>query len=107
MACSPVLLVGLASGVVALAISRTRAFRPLRDIVWPGHEDEPPTPLPPGARGWAAYLVTCYVCLGAWLAAGLTALQGVPGGLHPVVSWGASWAVGAAFAAAVDRLAGE
>lgn len=99
--------VGLASGVLALAISRTRAFRPLRDMVWPGHEDEPPSPLPPGARGWVAYFVTCGVCLSAWLAAALTALQGVPAGLHPVVAWGASWAVGAALAAAVDRMAGE
>lgn len=99
--------VGLASGVLALAISRTRAFRPLRDIVWPGHEDEPPAPLPPGARGWAAYLLTCYVCLGAWLSLGLTVLQGAPDELRPVVAWGASWAVAAAFAATVDRLAGE
>lgn len=96
--------IGLASGVLALAISRTRAFRWLRELVWPGHEDEPPTPLSPGARGWAAYLVTCHVCLSAWLAAGLTVLQG-PAGLHPVVAWGAAWGIGALLAAAVDRLA--
>lgn len=99
--------VGLASGIFALAIARTRAFRPLRDLVWPGHEDEPPAPLPAGARGWAAYLVTCHVCLSGWLALALVALQGVPAGLHPVVAWGASWATGAALAAAVDRMAGE
>lgn len=99
--------VGLASGVVALAISRTRAFRPLREFVWPGHEDEPPAPLPPGVRGWAAYLVTCYVCLGAWLAAGLTALQGVDEGMVPLVAWLAAWGVSSLLAAAVDRMAGE
>ena len=97
--------VGLASGVLALAISRTRAFRPLRDIVWPGHEDEPPTPLPAGARGCAAYFVTCHVCLGAWLSLALTALQGASAGLRPVVAWGAAWATGALLAAAVGRLA--
>lgn len=99
--------VGLASGILALAISRTRVFRPLRDLVWPGHEDEWPTPQPPGLRGWVAYLLTCHTCLSAWAAAALTALQGVPAGLHPVAAWGASWAVGAALAAAVDRMAGE
>lgn len=97
--------VGLASGILALAISRTRAFRWLRELVWPGHEDEPPTPLPAGARGWAAYFVTCHVCLGAWLSLALTALQGAPAGLHPVVAWWAAWAIGALLAAAVGRLA--
>lgn len=97
--------VGLASGILALAISRTRAFRWLRELVWPGHEDEPPAPLPPGARGWAAYFVTCQVCLGAWLSLALAALQGAPAGLHPVVAWGAAWATGALLAAAVGRLA--
>ncbi len=99
-----VLLVGLASGVLALAISRARIFRWLRELVWPGHDAEPPAPRPPGVRGWAGYLLTCWLCLGAWLCAALWAVEGLPGKPSGLVLWAASWAVSTLLAAAVDRL---
>lgn len=82
--------VGLASGVLALALSRGSIFAPLRAL----------------ARGWVAEFLTCWLCLGAWAAAGLTALQG-PGELAWPVAWGAAWGVSSLLAAAVDRMAGE
>ena len=83
--------VGLASGVVALALSRGSIFAPLRARL----------------TGWPEKLVTCPLCLGAWLCAAGTALQGAPTGLTWPIAWGASWAVSTALAVAVDRMAGE
>lgn len=82
--------VGLAAGVLALALSRGSVFAPLRARL----------------TGWPGELASCWLCQSAWWAAGLTALEGA-GGLHPVVAWAAAWGAGALLAAAVDRLAGE
>lgn len=83
--------VGLASGIVALAISRGEVFGSLR------------------ARftGWRAYLAQCPLCLGFWVSLALTAIQGAPEGLQFCVAWFASWGIGTLLAFAVDRLAGE
>lgn len=83
--------VGLASGVMALAIAQAEAFAPLRARL----------------TGRLAYLSTCPLCLGAWLSAGLLLIQGPPPGLAWPVAWGASWAVSTATAWGLDRLAGE
>lgn len=82
-----VLLVGLASGIVSLALARGRIFDPLRSRL----------------TGWRAELASCYLCLGFWVSGLLTPL-GPSAGL---LEWLASWAVSALLAAAVDRLAGE
>ena len=79
--------VGLASGIVALAIARGRVFDPLRARL----------------TGWRAELAGCYLCLGFWTAGVLTILSGSGGPLE----WLASWGVGTLLAASVDRLAGE
>lgn len=83
--------VGLASGVLALAIAQAEVFAPLRARL----------------TGRLAYLSTCPLCLGAWLCAGLTVWQGPPPGLVWPVAWGASWAVSTATAWGLDRLAGQ
>lgn len=88
---TPVLLVGLASGVVSLAIARGAVFAGLRARL----------------TGLPGELIRCPLCLGAWLCAALTALQGAPAGLSPVVAWGSAWAVSTLYAVAVDRLAGD
>ena len=82
-----VTLVGLASGVVSLTLSRGSIFAPLRARL----------------TGWRAELGSCYLCLGAWVSGALTILSGSGGWLE----WLASWAVSTLLAAAVDRLAGE
>ena len=79
--------VGLASGVVSLAISRGSIFDPLRTRL----------------TGWRAELASCWLCVGFYVSALLTALEGAGGWLE----WLASWAVSTLLAAAVDRLAGE
>lgn len=83
--------VGLASGVFALAISRGSVFAPLRAR----------------ARGWAAEFLGCWLCLSAWASLALTALQGAPAGVYPIVAWGASWAVACLFAGTVGRLVAD
>lgn len=77
--------VGLASGVLALAISRGTIFAPLRARL----------------TGWRAELASCYLCLGFWLSAVLTALEGTGG----PIQWLAAWGISTLLAAAVDRLA--
>lgn len=86
-----VLLVGLASGIVALAISRGQVFGSLRA----------------GLTGWRAYLSQCPLCLGFWVSLALTAVQGAPQGIEFCVAWFASWGVGTLLAFSVDRMAGE
>jgi hypothetical protein len=86
-----ILLVGLASGVAALAISRGRVFEPIRSRL----------------TGWRAELASCPLCLGFWLSGAATALQGVDVGMVPVVAWGASWAASTLYVAVVERLAGD
>jgi len=86
-----ILLVGLAAGVLALAIARGSVFEPLRARL----------------TGWPGELVRCPLCLSAWLCGALWLTQGVPDGVSPDVAWGASWAVATAYAAAVERVAGE
>lgn len=80
-------LVGLASGIVSLTLSRGSIFAPLRARL----------------TGWRAELGSCYLCLGAWVSGALTILSGSGGWLE----WLASWAVSTLLAASVDRLAGE
>jgi hypothetical protein len=80
-----VLLVGLASGVAALALSRGTVFEPLRARL----------------TGWRAELASCPLCLGFHLTALLTALEGTGGPLE----WLAAWAVSTGYAAVVERLA--
>jgi len=99
---SEILFVGLASGAIALGVARARPFDGLHAWLWPHREQG--APQPPGARGWAAYLLSCPWCLGAWLCAGLWACQGVPAGLSPVVAWAAAWAVSTATARGLERL---
>lgn len=79
-----VLLVGLASGVAALAVSRGSVFAPLRARL----------------TGLWAELASCSLCLGFWFSALLTVLEGTGG----PVEWLASWAVSTAYAVAVERL---
>jgi len=55
-------------------------------------------------RGRLAELAECPLCLGAWLCAGLWAVQGLPEGLAAPVAWGASWAVSTATAWGLERL---
>lgn len=83
--------VGLASGIVALAISRGQVFGSLRARL----------------TGWRAYLAECPLCLSFWVSLVFTAVQGAPAGLEFCISWWASWGIGALLAFAVDRLAGE
>ena len=98
---SEILWVGLASGAIALVVARARPFDALHAWLWPGREQG--APQPPGARGWAAYLLSCPWCLGAWLCAALWACQGVPAGLTPIVAWAAAWAVSTATARGLER----
>lgn len=86
----PVVAVGLASGVIALAISRGGLFRPLRSHL----------------RGPLAELAECPLCLGAWLCAALWGVQGLPPELSAPVAWGASWAVSTAVAWGLEELHG-
>lgn len=99
----PILLVGVASGAIALGVARAHPLDGLHAWLWPGREQG--TPQPPGARGWAAYLLSCPLCLGAWLCAALWLCQGLPDGLAAPVAWGASWAVSTATAWGLERLA--
>ena len=98
---SNVLLVGIASGAIALGVARAHPLDGLHAWLWPARETG--TPQPPGLRGWAAYLLSCPWCLGAWLCAGLWVVQGVPRGLSPVVAWAAAWAVSTATARGLER----
>ena len=86
-----VLLVGIASGAASTVLAWAELFAPLRARL----------------TGRAAYLAGCPVCLGGWLSLALTALQGVPEGLHPIVAWLAAWGVSSLVAAGVSGLAGE
>ena len=86
-----VLLVGLASGAASTFFAWAHLTDPLRARL----------------TGRAAYLAGCPVCLGGWLSLALTALQGVPAGLHPIVAWLAAWGVSSLVAAGVSGLAGE
>lgn len=79
-----VLLVGLGSGVAALAVSRGGIFAPLRARL----------------TGLWAELASCHLCLGFWLSGLLTASSGSGG----PIEWLASWAVSTAYAVAVERL---
>ena len=88
-ALTPVLLVGLASGVMALALAQGGLFEPLRARL----------------TGWAGELAGCPLCLGAWLCAALWAVQGIPEGIAAPVAWGAAWAVSTATAYGLERLA--
>ena len=83
-----VLLVGLASGVLSLALARGSLFDPIRRRL----------------PGLAGELFGCYLCLGAYLSAVLWIVQPVPAGVSEWVAWAASWAVGVAWAAGVERL---
>lgn len=86
-----VLLVGLASGVAALAVSAGSLFEPLRARL----------------TGWPAKLAECPLCLGFWLCAALWFVQGLPDGISSPVALGASWAVSAATSYGLERLAGD
>lgn len=97
-----VLLVGVASGAIALGVARAHPLDGLHTRLWPGREAG--APQPPGARGWAAYLLSCPWCLGAWLCAGLWACQGVPEGLVWPVAWAAAWGVSTATALGLERM---
>jgi hypothetical protein len=101
---TPVLDVGLASGVAALAVSDSDLFRPLRDRLWPSRDEGAPSP--PGLRGWLAGLLHCPLCLGFWACAALWLAQGLPDHLSAPVAWGAAWAVSAATSYGLRRLAG-
>lgn len=85
-----VLLVGLASGAASTVLAWAHLLDPLR----------------PSRPAWAAYLAGCPVCLGGWLSLALTALQGVPEGLRPVVAWLAAWGVSSLVAAGLAGLRG-
>lgn len=80
--------VGLASGVLALALTRGSLFEPLRRRL----------------TGWASELAHCPLCLGAWLCAGIWLCQGLPEGLAAPVAWGASWAISTATAWGLERM---
>lgn len=86
----PVVSVGLASGVMALAVARGDLFKPFRDRL----------------RGRFWMLANCPLCLGAWLCAALWLAQGLPEGLSAPVAWGASWAVSTATAFGLEELHG-
>ncbi len=86
-----ILWVGLASGVLSLAVARGTIFEPLRARL----------------GGKSGELVRCYFCLGAWISAGLTAWQGAPEGILWPVAWAASWGVGMLLASTIDRLVGD
>ena len=90
-AVASVLLVGAASGAVALAVTRGKLFAWLRIRM-------------PGILG---DLVSCPFCLGAYTAAGFCAIQGRPLGLNDWVYWGAAWAVSTAVSGALERLLGD
>jgi hypothetical protein len=80
-----VLLVGLASGIIALALSRGTVFAPVRARL----------------TGWRAELASCPLCLGFWLSGLLTAAEGTGGPLE----WLAAWAISTGYAVAVGRMA--
>jgi hypothetical protein len=84
-----VLLVGLASGVAALAVSSGSIFAPLRARL----------------TGWPEKLATCPLCLSFWLCAALWFVQGLPDGLSSPVALGSAWAVSAATSYGLERLA--
>ncbi len=86
-----VLLVGLASGAASTALAWAHLFAPLRARL----------------SGWAAYLAGCPVCLGGWLSLALTALQGAPPGVSPLVAWWGAWGVSSLGAAGMQGLVGE
>ena len=87
---TPVLLVGLAAGVAALAVAEGGLFEPLRARL----------------TGWAGELVSCPLCLGFYLCAALWLAQGIPDNLAAPVALGAAWAVSTATAYGLRRLAG-
>jgi hypothetical protein len=80
-----VLLVGLASGVVSLSVASALVFAPLRARL----------------TGWRTELASCPLCLGFYMTALLTALEGTGGPLE----WLAAWALSTGYAAVVKRLA--
>ena len=82
------LAVGLASGVVSLAVARGGLFEPLRARL----------------RGRLAMLAACPLCLGAWVCAGLWLVQGLPPGLTAPVAWGAAWAISTATAFGLEHV---
>ena len=86
----PIVAVGLASGVMALAVSESGLFAPVRAAL----------------RGLPGELARCSLCLGAWLCAALWLAQGIPEGMSALVAWGASWAVSTATAWGLGRLHG-
>lgn len=85
-----ILLVGLASGIMSLAISESGLFAPVRRRL----------------DGMLYLLVSCALCLGAWLCAGLWLWQGLPPGISAPVAWGASWAISTATAWGLGGLHG-
>lgn len=82
------LLVGLASGVICLAVTRGGLFEPFRARL----------------SGKLATLFSCPLCLGAYVVAGLWAFQGLPDGLSAPVAWGAAWAVSTGVAFTLEHL---
>ena len=85
-----IVAVGLASGVLSLAVSEGGLFDPLRERL----------------RGKLYLLASCALCLGAWFCAALWLWQGVPQGMAAPVAWGASWAVSTATAWGLEELHG-
>jgi hypothetical protein len=83
-------------------VARAHPLDALHDRLWPRRSEG--TPQPPGIRGWLGYLLSCPWCLGAWLCAGLWAVQGVPGGLSWPVAWGAAWWVSTVAVRVLERL---
>lgn len=83
-----ILWVGLASGVICLALAEGGIFDPWRSRL----------------RGKWANLASCPLCLGAWVCAALWVYQGLPPGVSAPVAWGASWAVSTAVSFGLLRL---